>query len=68
MKNNTDGHIIANSYTSEKADFSGKFSTTLLDTWVFEKVKDFLRENRENVSLHGEKTVFFLHLLGLDTG
>lgn len=44
---------------------------THLDTWVFEKVKDFFASAATNstldVTLRQDKLVFFLHLLGLDT-
>lgn len=60
-------HIVANAYTQESEDFTGKISTSLLDTWVFDKATDFLYKNSKNL-LRKEKVVFFLHLLGLDTG
>lgn len=44
---------------------------TLLDTWVFDKVKGLFATAAVNstlhASLHEDKVVFFLHLLGLDT-
>ncbi|KAK5265514.1 Glycosyl phosphatidyl inositol anchor synthesis, partial [Exophiala xenobiotica] len=43
----------------------------MLDTWVFDKVKDLFRSARTNSTLDAvlreDKLVFFLHLLGLDT-
>lgn len=60
-------HIIANAYTPENEDFSGKTSTTRLDTWVFDKVIDFLHRDGRKLA-EKERSIFFLHLLGLDTG
>lgn len=42
-----------------------------LDTWVFDRVDEFLAEASKNETLkgmiHEDKVIFFLHLLGLDT-
>lgn len=51
----------------ENEDFSGKTSTIRLDTWVFDKVIDFLHRDGQKVA-EKERSIFFLHLLGLDTG
>lgn len=51
----------------ENEDFSGKTSTQRLDTWVFDKVTDFLHRDGQKVA-EKERSIFFLHLLGLDTG
>ncbi|XP_031622436.1 GPI ethanolamine phosphate transferase 1 isoform X2 [Contarinia nasturtii] len=59
-------NIVASAYTSEIEDFSGKTSTTKLDTWVFDKVIEFLRRSSQQI-VDKKHTVFFLHLLGLDT-
>lgn len=60
-------NIVANAYTPESEDFSGKTSTIQLDKWVFDKVNEFL--HRDNYNLIEKKhSVYFLHLLGLDTG
>ncbi|XP_047382328.1 GPI ethanolamine phosphate transferase 1 isoform X2 [Sciurus carolinensis] len=63
-------HVYTYSYDAEKEDF-GAHDATKLDTWVFDKVKDFFHAARNNQSLFAqvneEKVVFFLHLLGLDT-
>uniref|UniRef100_A0A8C9QQ30 GPI ethanolamine phosphate transferase 1 n=1 Tax=Spermophilus dauricus TaxID=99837 RepID=A0A8C9QQ30_SPEDA len=63
-------HVYTYSYDAEREDF-GADDATKLDTWVFDKVKDFFHAARNNQSLFSkvneEKVVFFLHLLGLDT-
>ncbi|KAL1775147.1 GPI ethanolamine phosphate transferase 1 [Sigmodon hispidus] len=63
-------HVYTYSYDAQKEDF-GAYDATKLDTWVFDKVKDFFDAVRNNQSLfskvNGEKVVFFLHLLGIDT-
>lgn len=60
-------NIIANAYTPESEDFSGKTSTIRLDTWVFDKVTEFLYRDSRKIA-DKKQSVFFLHLLGLDTG
>ncbi|PNF25229.1 hypothetical protein B7P43_G13894 [Cryptotermes secundus] len=64
-------HVYIDMYGSEVEDFSGRRSTTRLDTWVFRKVEEFLNHAKTdavlNEKLHQDKIVFFLHLLGLDT-
>lgn len=65
-KTPANSHIVANAYTSENEDFSGKTSTTRLDTWVFDKVTEFLHQNSQKI-IDKDRIVFFLHLLGLDT-
>ncbi|XP_069682129.1 GPI ethanolamine phosphate transferase 1 isoform X2 [Periplaneta americana] len=64
-------HVYIDSYNPSAEDFSGKKSTSKLDTWVFRKVEGFLKYAKTdatlNAKLHEEKIVFFLHLLGLDT-
>lgn len=59
-------HIVASAYTQESEDFSGKTSTKRLDTWVFDKVVDFLHRDGRKI-IDKDRVVFFLHLLGLDT-
>ena len=63
------GRIDADSYPAEFEDFSQ--DATVLDTWVFDKVKDLFASARRNSTLDAQlredKLVFFLHLLGLDT-
>ena len=63
------GRIDADIYPAEFEDFSQ--DATMLDTWVFDKVKDLFASARLNSTLDAQlredKVVFFLHLLGLDT-
>jgi GPI ethanolamine phosphate transferase 1 len=62
------GRIDADVYPAEFEDYSQE--ATVLDTWVFDKVKDLFASARLNstldAQLRGDKVVFFLHLLGLD--
>ncbi|XP_049814682.1 GPI ethanolamine phosphate transferase 1 isoform X1 [Schistocerca nitens] len=64
-------HVFMDMYGSELEDFSGKESTIHLDTWVFNKVSNFIKSAQNNPELlkklHSDKIIFFLHLLGLDT-
>lgn len=63
-------HVYTYSYDAQREDF-GAHDAAKLDTWVFDKVKDFFDAARNNQSLFSklneEKVVFFLHLLGIDT-
>ncbi|XP_028631437.1 GPI ethanolamine phosphate transferase 1 isoform X2 [Grammomys surdaster] len=63
-------HVYTYSYDAQREDF-GAHDATKLDTWVFDKVKDFFDAAKTNQSLFSklneEKVVFFLHLLGIDT-
>ncbi|KAM5222393.1 GPI ethanolamine phosphate transferase 1 [Ctenodactylus gundi] len=63
-------HVHMYSYDADREDF-GAYDATKLDTWVFDNVKDFFHDARNNQSLFSkvneEKIVFFLHLLGIDT-
>ncbi|KAM7126529.1 GPI ethanolamine phosphate transferase 1 isoform 1-T1 [Molossus nigricans] len=63
-------HVFAYSYDANNEDF-GAQDVTKLDTWVFDRVKEFFHAARNNQSLFSklneEKIVFFLHLLGIDT-
>ncbi|GFO46741.1 GPI ethanolamine phosphate transferase 1 [Plakobranchus ocellatus] len=69
-KGATGDHVTTNCYPANLEDFAGS-DMTLLDTWVFDMVKEFLAEASKNqtldVSLRQEKIVMFLHLLGIDT-
>lgn len=64
-------HVDTIFYSHAEEDFSGKVSTTKLDTWVFDQVESFLARAKTNPAtlelLKKDKIVFFLHLLGLDT-
>lgn len=63
------GRVDADMYGEEAEDFT--IDATLLDTWVFDKVKDLFASAKVdpelNAKLREDKLVFFLHLLGLDT-
>uniref|UniRef100_D8QID5 GPI ethanolamine phosphate transferase 1 n=1 Tax=Schizophyllum commune (strain H4-8 / FGSC 9210) TaxID=578458 RepID=D8QID5_SCHCM len=63
------GRVHTWSYDEEDEDFT-KDATTL-DTWVLDQLKTLLHNATRNpeldAHLRGEKVVFFLHLLGLDT-
>lgn len=67
-KGSTGGKVKTFSYDPNDEDFSGQSETKLLDEWVFERVKDFLKDD-ENLRMlrNDDKVVLFLHLLGLDT-
>jgi len=62
-------HIFIDTYDSNDENFGS--DATTLDTWVFQKVKNFLDSSKNNASLfnmlHRPRIIFFLHLLGLDT-
>lgn len=63
------GRVDADQYGAEAEDYSQ--DATLLDTWVFDKVKALFEEAKTNSTLNDilrqDRNVFFLHLLGLDT-
>jgi phosphatidylinositol glycan class N len=63
------GRIDAFTYGAEEEDFSK--NALNLDLWVFDRVKALFAEASSNstldAALRQDKTVFFLHLLGLDT-
>lgn len=63
--------MSAQSYAPEEEDFFSGKEQEKLDTWVFDKVKDFFEEAQESVELQmqlrEDKVVLFLHLLGLDS-
>ena len=63
------GRVDADCYGEDFEDFTK--DATMLDTWVFDKVKALFGNAARNVSLDSalrhDKNVFFLHLLGLDT-
>ncbi|XP_076869479.1 GPI ethanolamine phosphate transferase 1 [Brachyhypopomus gauderio] len=64
------GHVHTYTYPAAMEDFAST-DASKLDTWVFHEVKAFFNSAKENHTLlsilHEEQTVFFLHLLGLDT-
>ena len=63
------GRVDADQYPPEFEDAT--MDATMLDTWVFDKVKAMFKEAKTNTTLDNilrqDKNVFFLHLLGLDT-
>jgi phosphatidylinositol glycan class N len=63
------GRVDADQYPEEFEDFTQ--DATMLDYWVFDKVKDMFQSASTNATLstilRQDKLVFFLHLLGLDT-
>jgi GPI ethanolamine phosphate transferase 1 len=63
------GRIDTDMYGEEAEDFTQ--DATQLDTWVFEKVKSLFVSAKVNSTLDSalreDRTVLFLHLLGLDT-
>ena len=63
------GRVDADMYGEEFEDFTTDASG--LDTWVFNRVKDFFASAKNDpelgAMLRQDKLVFFLHLLGLDT-
>lgn len=64
-------HIFIDKFDPYDQSFSSNKNTTLLDDWVFKKVKLFFErakhDNILNIKLKSKKIVFFLHLLGTDT-
>ncbi|XP_072942949.1 GPI ethanolamine phosphate transferase 1 [Epargyreus clarus] len=69
-KENVD-HIFVDKLGPYDQSFSADKNTTHLDAWVFDKVKLFFEEAKNNKTinkrLHSKKIMFFLHLLGTDT-
>ncbi|PAV16485.1 hypothetical protein PNOK_0810500 [Pyrrhoderma noxium] len=63
------GRVEAWSYNEEDEDFTK--DATELDVWVYDRLNELLRNASTDATLdaelRGEKTIFFLHLLGLDT-
>uniref|UniRef100_A0A4W4F6I7 GPI ethanolamine phosphate transferase 1 n=1 Tax=Electrophorus electricus TaxID=8005 RepID=A0A4W4F6I7_ELEEL len=63
-------HVHTYTYPATMEDFAST-DASKLDTWVFHEVKGFFNSAKENQTLlsilHEEQTVFFLHLLGIDT-
>ncbi|KAJ3161507.1 Glycosyl phosphatidyl inositol anchor synthesis [Irineochytrium annulatum] len=57
-------------YAAEDEDYGEKDASTL-DTWVFDKVEEFLKGSVADPELdkllREDRVIFFLHLLGLDT-
>ncbi|KAI1619077.1 GPI ethanolamine phosphate transferase 1 [Exophiala viscosa] len=63
------GRVDGDQYGEEFEDFTQ--DATMLDIWVFDKVKDLFQSASTNATLNTmlreDRLVFFLHLLGLDT-
>lgn len=70
-KGSIDDHIDIETFDPYDQTFSTDKNTTLLDNWVFDKVKQFFKRAQHNDmlrnKLHQNKIAFFLHLLGTDT-
>lgn len=63
-----DGHVVSETYDPKDEDFSGQSETKLLDLWVFQRVKEFLKDQGKVEYLQkNNQVVLFLHLLGMDT-
>ncbi|KAJ7157155.1 Phosphatidylinositolglycan class N-domain-containing protein [Mycena filopes] len=65
----TPGKVMTWSYNEEAEDFTK--DATALDIWVFDQLQHLLQNATVNATLNSQLrapgTVFFLHLLGLDT-
>nr|XP_054748696.1 GPI ethanolamine phosphate transferase 1-like [Lytechinus pictus] len=63
-------HVFIHTYPPESEDFADS-DASKLDTWVFDKVKEFLTKAKEDPSLRSKlnsnRVILFLHLLGIDT-
>lgn len=70
-KGTADDHIFTQKLDPYYLSFSSDKNTTSLDSWVFEKVKEFFLKAKDDPQLlrklHENRIVFFLHLLGTDT-
>ncbi|XP_041975554.1 GPI ethanolamine phosphate transferase 1 [Aricia agestis] len=70
-KGNIDNHIFVDKFDPYDQSFSSNKNTTLLDDWVFTRVKDLFDKSHADPGLyerlHKDKIIFFLHLLGTDT-
>uniref|UniRef100_A0AAG5CYL7 GPI ethanolamine phosphate transferase 1 n=1 Tax=Anopheles atroparvus TaxID=41427 RepID=A0AAG5CYL7_ANOAO len=64
----TDGRVHTATYDSGDELFTQSANTSLLDIWVFDRVRQFLANDEATGGvLQRKKVVLFLHLLGLDT-
>ena len=59
-------HVQDFFYSPSEEDFASS-DLALLDTWVFNKVSTMLTNASLSQELEGDKNIFFLHLLGLDS-
>lgn len=53
-------------YEADLVDFAAA-DTSVLDAWVFDRVRTLLGSESEAAALNGSQALFFLHLLALDT-
>lgn len=64
----TDGRVHTDAYAASDELFTQSANTSLLDIWVFDRVRRFLSDTvTSQEALARKKVIFFLHLLGLDT-
>ncbi|XP_035781847.1 GPI ethanolamine phosphate transferase 1-like isoform X2 [Anopheles albimanus] len=64
----TDGRVHTDVYAAHDELFTQSANTSLLDIWVFDRVRRFLSATPTGRDvLARKKVIFFLHLLGLDT-
>ncbi|XP_041788766.1 GPI ethanolamine phosphate transferase 1 [Anopheles merus] len=65
----TPGRVRVAAYDSNDESFAQSANTSLLDIWVFDRVREFLAGEQQTKGgvLSQKKVVLFLHLLGLDT-
>ncbi|XP_050082926.1 GPI ethanolamine phosphate transferase 1 [Anopheles aquasalis] len=64
----TDGRVHTDAYAARDELFTQSANTSLLDIWVFDRVRRFLSDTATSQDvLARKKVIFFLHLLGLDT-
>ncbi|KAJ4489952.1 Phosphatidylinositolglycan class N-domain-containing protein, partial [Lentinula aciculospora] len=61
----SEGRVREWCYDESEEDFTK--DAIALDLWVLEHLRQLLRNSSTSESLHQSGTVFFLHLLGLDT-
>ncbi|XP_052863385.1 GPI ethanolamine phosphate transferase 1-like [Anopheles cruzii] len=62
------GRVHTDAYASGDEIFAQSANTSLLDVWVFDRVRQFLAaESTKRNVLSSTKLILFLHLLGLDT-
>lgn len=64
-------YVHVYTYDSDLQDFSGKNgSSAILSEWVFDRVKSFFEESKNDKNIREKlmkkKLVLFLHLLGTD--
>ncbi|XP_038077631.1 GPI ethanolamine phosphate transferase 1-like [Patiria miniata] len=63
-------HVFVHTYPAGYEDFADE-DASRLDTWVFNKVKEFVQDMKQNDTLSrmvsSDRIVLFLHLLGIDT-